>query len=265
MSDSQEPGTPFSSSLPPPPPADLTPPPPSYGAYGRPGAGREPFRRVRALAKAIVVLQIVSIACSAVVLALQVAVKDDADAYRAHQLTPEVFRHRLTPYFTAQLLLGTVGAATIVLLIVWTYRMAANLDVLGRQPHTWRRGWGIGVWLLQGCTFSILPYLMLRELWRGSDPEVAPGDPTWKQRPISPLLQAWFAVNLAQLVAAAGSGTFAVGSFSVGRATDKIAEATGDRLPFIVSAAVLGAASTILLIAVVGQLTARHAAATGDT
>ena len=62
--------------------------------------------------------------------------------------------------------------------------MAANLRKLGRPGQTWAPGWGIASWFVPPCFVYAVPWLMFKELWRGSDPGVPPGDPSWKQRPV---------------------------------------------------------------------------------
>lgn len=210
------------------------------------------------------VLQIASSLLGIAVLVTQLMLVDEARDYRADLITEASFRDSMRPYVGIIGILGGVGIASLVVLIVWTYRLSANLDGLGREPHTWRRGWGIVVWILQGFTLSILPYLMLRETWRGSDPDVPRGDPRWKQAPLAPVLHVWFILNLAQLAASAANGLLSVGSFSFRSATDNVARSLDERMPFIAAATVLGTLSTIALIVIVLQLTARHARTTGE-
>jgi hypothetical protein len=222
--------------------------------------------QLRGLAKAFVLVQLCASALAIVAVVLQATVRDDAKAYRGGSLGIDQFKDRLDPYFAAVISTGLVSGAALVLLIIWSYRAAANLGWLERRPQRWRKGWGIGVWLLQGLTLSILPFLMLRELWRGSDPGVPRGDPRWKERPFPPLLAWWLAINIAQAItAAAGAGFIGISSgVSFNNQTDDVAKAIAERFPAIVIAAVLSLVSTVLLIVIVRQITTRQAHAIGN-
>ena len=82
------------------------------------------------------------------------------------------FDDKLGPYVAVSVLAGLVGhrharACTII----WTFRMAKNLQV-ARPPAAGSRPAGPSPCnILGGCTLGILPYFMWRELWKGSDPE----------------------------------------------------------------------------------------------
>jgi len=44
------------------------------------------------------------------------------------------------------------------------------------------------------------PYQRLNEIWRGSEPTAPVGDPTWRERPGSMLVYAWWATVIAAIV-----------------------------------------------------------------
>jgi len=82
---------------------------------------------------------------------------------------------------TAALVLGLVGGAIAV--PMWMYRAYRNLPALGEQGMTWSPGWAAGGWFVPFANF-VIPYLCLRDLWRGC------GD----ERPLPKLyLAAWIA------------------------------------------------------------------------
>ena len=125
--------------------------------------------------------------------------------------------------------------AALVLMIIWSYRIAGNLQKLGRAPITWKPGLTIVVWLLGGCTLNIINMLMLGEHWRGSDPEVPPHQAGWRDRPQSPLITVWFALGIANVVVGIASGLNSFSGVGVGNNTDTIATSLSERLPLVIA------------------------------
>ena len=163
-------------------------PPPGYVAYGDPGAYGGTFRPIRGLTKALVILTIVAIAASALGLIAQLALRNKALDFREGPITPSEFHDKLGPYIAASAIAGLVGLAALIVQIVWTFRIAKNMEVLGRQGRTFSPGATIAINILGSCTLGILPYFMWRELWKGSDSESLSGDLNWKQRPVGPIV-----------------------------------------------------------------------------
>jgi lysylphosphatidylglycerol synthetase-like protein (DUF2156 family) len=155
------------------------------------------------------------------------------------------------------LLMSLAGIAVIVLLCIWSFRIAHNLQALGRDI-TWRPGLTIVTWLLGGCTLYIINFLMLREHWKASDSELAHHDQRWRERPVLGLIVPWFVLTLLQVVFSLASGIRGVGGVNLGANSEDYAEALADRLPSVLIGSACGIASTILLILIVRRLTARH-------
>jgi hypothetical protein len=239
-------------------------PPPGYVAYGSPASYGGQFSNIGGLAKWIVILQYVSIAFLLILIAVQASLVGKADDYLAGDITRTKFEDALSPYLLVSALGGLVSVAALVVTIIWSFRIARNLQNLGRQPLTWRPGLTIVVWILGGCTLSIINFLMLREHWKASDPEVAPGDQSWRTRPVSGLIVAWFVLNLAQIVVAGISGARSFGGVRFGNNTRNLAESLSDRLPLVILSGLAGAAAALLLIMIVRQMSARHMSATHE-
>ncbi len=86
------------------------------------------------------------------------------------------------------------GALTLtvgVLTIIWMFRLARNHESMGRTGMTWSSGWAIAGWFCPPM-LAIIPWLMFRELWKGSDLTVAPYDPAWKRAAVSPVITIWW-------------------------------------------------------------------------
>ena len=254
----------------PPPPPGMPPPPPSmapppgYVPYGGPGAF-SPFARIGGIARALVILQIVTAVLSAVLLIVQLWLVGKADDFVAGTISSREFEDAAGPLLLVVLLSGLVAIAGLVLLIIWSYRIAGNLQKLGRAPLTWKPGLTIVVWLLGGCTLNIINMLMLREHWRGSDPEVPPHRAGWRDGPQSPLIVVWFALGIANVVVGIASGLNSFSGVEVGNDTDSVAESLSDRLPLVIASGLLSLAAAVVLIAIVRQLTARHLQATRES
>lgn len=232
-------------------------PPPGYVPYGGAGAF-SPFSRIRGVAKALVILQIATAVATLVLLLVQVSLVGKADDYLADTISAREFEDAAGPLLLLIVLSGLVAIAALVLLIVWSYRIAGNLQKLGRAPFTWKPGLTIVVWLLGGCTLNIINMLMLGEHWRGSDPEMPPHRAGWRDRPQSPLIGVWFALGIAQIVVGVASGVNSFGGVGLGNNTESIAESLSDRLPLVIASSLLSLAATAVLIVIIRQLTARH-------
>jgi hypothetical protein len=240
-------------------------PPPGYVAYG--GAvdygGR--FRPIRNLTKALVILTIVAIAASALSLVTQLTLRNKALDFRQGTTTLSEFRDKLGPYIAASALAGLVGLAALIVQIIWAFRIAKNMEVLGRQGRTFAPGATIAINILGGCTLGILPYFMWRELWKGSDPESPPGDPNWKQRPVGPIVQIWIAANLLTVLLAGGLGVSNALTRVNSNSDATIAKQLDNQLGLVIAAGALSMLTSLIFLALIRRLAARHVQATRES
>jgi multisubunit Na+/H+ antiporter MnhC subunit len=88
------------------------------------------------------------------------------------------------------ILSGLVGLATFVLLIIWLYRAAKNNEALGRQNPRLGPGWAIGGWFIP-IAWWVIPFIVLDDVWRGSDPSIPRGDPNWRRSSTMGAIWAW--------------------------------------------------------------------------
>jgi len=240
-------------------------PPPGYVAYGTPGAYGGTPARIGGLTKALVVLSIIGVAASAVALLIQLVLRDKAIDYLNRDISKAKFRDDLTPYLAAIFVAGVVLFAALIVQIIWTFRMARNLKALGRPSQSFSPGVTIAINILGGCTLGILPYFMWRELWKGSDPTVAPGDPEWKRRPILPILHFWLAATLLTAVTSFTGGGAANAFTRVNSGSESsIAKDLDSHFGYIIAGGVFGIITTILFIVFVREVAARHMQATRE-
>jgi hypothetical protein len=259
----------MSDQLPPPPsndiPAPYGSPPPGYVAYGGYGAAQGTFSRIGALTTWLVVLMGLTLAVQLVSLAVQLTLRDAASDFVDDVISAAEFDDKIALYLGVSLLVAVIGIAQLVLLIIWTFRIAKNHRVLGRQPQTFSPGATIAVNILGGCTLYIVNFFMWRELWKASDPETAPNDPSWKQRLVTPLIAVYLGVMLAATAAGiAAAGGRRIAFIDIGGSSEDFAESLDGQL---VATAIGGALSVIglgVLLMIVRQLAARHMRATRE-
>jgi hypothetical protein len=109
---------------------------------------------------------------------------------------------------------------------------------------------------------------MFRELWKASEPDVAPGDPSWRDRPVSPLVNLWWVsyglVPLLGIFSAAGIvSQLRNTDDSEGRLRD-LADQLHRYLPLNVALAAVGLLSGVVYLMLVRQLSERHMRATHE-
>ncbi len=143
---------------------------------------------------------------------------------------------------------GYVSAAASVLLIVWTWRSAHNPRALGRIGTRLAPVWAIIGWLIPLAAF-VLPYLVISDLWRSSDPDAERGD-AWRRLGGSPLVLTWWLVRVAGSVAGFGAMGLAVSGTWVTSPTDTV----------LAAGHALSAAGSVLAIVVVRRITDRQEA-----
>jgi hypothetical protein len=229
--------------------------------------GSVQLRRVGGLATALTILTAltgVMTLLSAVVAGLAL---DEAEDFLAGRISEDDF---LTAY-APSVLLGVAQSATflgaVVLTMLWMQRIAANHRTIGRVGR-WSPGWAIGGWFLPPLYLYLIPFLVLREMWRASDPDVPLDDDRWKQGGVSPVLPVWWVlyglVPLALLVVSIvqGSSMIAGGGFT-GDSTD-LAELIDEQYPLTLTSGVVTLAAAVAWVLLVRGLTARHRRLTGE-
>jgi len=233
-------------------------PPPGYVAYGGPGSYGGTFRGIGGLTKSLEILTIVTIVLSALSLVTQLTLRGNALDFRDGTTTLQEFADKLGPYLAVSAVAGFVGLATLVVQIIWTFRIAKNLEVLGRQNRTFSPGATIAINILGGCTLGILPYFMWRELWKGSDPESPAGDPGWKQRPVGQVVHTWLIVTLLTVLVGAGLGVGNAVTRISRNSNATIAKQLDSRIALVMAAGVLSLVSAIVFLSMIRQLSSRH-------
>ena len=219
------------------------------------------FQRVKGLTRAIDILLWITLPLQALAVLGLFQLRDKAGDYLAGTVGDNDFERA-----TQLNLSGLAGLLIIpiaVLTIITMFRMAHNLQSLRRSNATWSPGWAIGGWFCPPCVIYAIPWLMFRELWRGSDPAVAPGDPNWKQGPVSPLVNVWWVLYGLVPLLSFGTAVNVIGNFSAPDNQDR-AQQLVDTAPISIALAVVGLATAGVYLVMMRQLAARHMRATNE-
>lgn len=170
-------------------PQDWSPPGQLAGGYMASGPMR--WYPLRGVATALVVLLSISVATA--LAAATAALRERQAFHDAVEdfagLSALADAERLTGSLIA---LGVfVGIAVAVLLVVWMWRAAKDLEALGRFNPTLGAGWAIGGWFVPVASL-VLPAVVAVGLWKGSDATIPGGSTAWKRAPTSPLVALWW-------------------------------------------------------------------------
>ncbi len=198
--------------------------------------------------------------------ALQWMAISDARRYLDGQIDDDAFLTAFGLTALIQLLAGAGQIVLAVLSIVLLFRMARNLRSLGRETR-WGPGWTIGGWFIPPLVLYLIPFLMLREMWRASDPDVAWGSQhqEWKMAPVTGVITLWWVmfglVPLLVLFApGARSGAITLGDSNL----DPLAEQLVEQWSVTTIASLASVVAAACWILIVRGLTSRHRAFTGE-
>jgi lysylphosphatidylglycerol synthetase-like protein (DUF2156 family) len=219
-----------------------------------------PTQRIGGLATAASIMCGVSALGLVLTAVLHGTSRADANAYLNGELSDSEFISAVTPYALVTFIQSVSVLATVVLVIVWMYRIAANLRKLGRSG-TWGPGWAIGGWFLPPMLY-VIPLLMFRELWHASDPSTPLGA-NWRSKRFHPVLIAWFVLySVAPLVMLVNTGDQSLAS--IGGAERELAEHIAGSSTTTWLTAAIGVGGAAAFIAWCRMLTARHQRLTGE-
>jgi hypothetical protein len=112
-------------------------------------------------------------------------------------------------------LTATVGITLVFVLLagctwmLWQFRAQQNLRAFGVGDLRWSPGWAVGAWLIPYANYG-LPFFVMRELWRASEPRAGLTD--WKLVKAPVLMIFWWAAWLIGYQSLAGAVVFGGGN-----------------------------------------------------
>ena len=258
--------------LPPPPPSgggSVPPPPPpppnliapaGYAEYTATPLDTLRLRRVGGVGRAAVILVAAAALFNAATVLISQTMATDAQEYLDGLTTKEDFVKSITPYLLLTFVQGAAVIGSIVLVMIWMFRLAANHRALHRGAM-WGPAWAIGGWFLPPLLY-IIPTLMFRELWRASDPNVPVGG-DWKRGAVSPLITAWFIPYSLIPIGLMFVQTDSVLS-GFGDSEEELAKQIAGGQGVVIIGTVVMLMAAAVFIAFARQLTERHRQLTGE-
>ncbi len=219
---------------------------------------------MRGLSIAIIALTTVAAIATVLTTILTAAVADDARNYLDGELSDDEFRSAIGPVNAVQLITGVATIAVFVVTVIWMYRIATNVRAYQRDT-LWSPLFSIFGWMLPPFVLYIIPFLVLRELWKASDPTDANDTEGWRRSADNPFIWAWLVLyGIAPIFLL----LFSVGSFLDGGLASGSLESLADSLDefgaFAVVSAVVNVAAAVVWIVFVRQLTSRHVRLTNE-
>jgi Domain of unknown function (DUF4328)/Protein of unknown function (DUF2510) len=177
------------------PPAGFAPAGPWSGG-GQPAGGGYPtgagYRSLKGLATALTVLLIVVAGlCLLVAVAHFHRAQVIDDFLAGRDLSVGQIDDADNGVMAVQGLTGAVVLGAAVVFIIWMHRAYRNAEAFGHHDLRLSAGWAIGAWFIPIYNW-IGPKLILNDLWRVSDPELAPSDQRWRPRPVAGLVHLWW-------------------------------------------------------------------------
>ncbi len=237
-------------------------PPPGYVAYQGAPTPAGTLRRISGLRTAVIVLSIIVAAGTAISTLLTATVGDSADDFLAGNLSEDDFLADYAPVLIGQAIQGFGQFALMIVSVVWMYRVAKNVRLFGRAT-TWAPLWAVFGWILPPILF-VIPFLMLRELWKASDPDSPYGSDSWRQSGESPIVIVWFllyGVISAVLAVLQASTIFSQG---FGGDADSLAETVDDFGALAVAGGIVTVLAAVAWALAVREISTRHIRLTGE-
>ena len=192
------------------------------------------------------------------------AVTQDATDFLRGQLSEDEFENAIAPLTTIQLVTGLATVAAGVITIIWMYRIARNVRAHGRQT-AWSPLFAIFGWVLPPMILYIIPFLVLRELWKASEPTPQNGSDSWKKSADNPLLWVWLVVFgiLPAVILAIQVGALTSGGLPTGN-LDSVADSLEDFGALAFAGAGINVVAAVVWVSFVSGLTKRHRSLTGE-
>lgn len=242
-------------------------PPPGYLAYGSAPTPTQKIRRVSGLATAIIIVVAIAGIGGLINGFLQSGLRSDAEDLLAGRISDSEFNDQLVSSSAFSALSGVATIAAMVLVMIWMYRIAANLRAFEIRT-TWHPLFAIFGWFLPPVILYVIPFLMLREQWTKSTPSAVAGQPSAPsdtKKSENPVLWVWWlAFGIWPLLALFLSAGGLVGSLG-DTSTEAVAENLLDTNQTVtLVGSFVGLIAAVAWILFVRQMTSRHRSLTSE-
>ncbi len=174
--------------------------PPDARTYGK------PYRSGRTLARWTVGLIAVEMGIGALSIFAWAVYIRSLVRFDAGESSSAAFEASGVRAVSIMLLLIVLFLASGIVWLVWQHRAHSNLRALGTTDLRYTPGWAVGWWFVPLANI-VMPYLTMRELWKGSDPDA--GAVEWKTTRTTWVLPLWWGTWLATQIPAQIASVFA--------------------------------------------------------
>lgn len=235
-------------------------PPPGYVPYG--GANQGAFGtygRIGGVAKWLGVSLIALIAVQIISLIKSAGDRSSAREFLNGTISESEYTKTVGLSALVGLLSFAAFAAVAVLAIVWMFRIAKNLQLMDRVG-TWKPGWAIGGWFVPPFVLYVVPFLMMRDLWKASDP--TGGGRDWRTNRVGSIVNVWWVLYGLAPVLFLGV-TFS--SFQLDRSAIDAAHEIDDKFGITLASSAVQVAAAVAFLFLVRQLTERHRQTIGES
>ncbi|WP_420452739.1 DUF4328 domain-containing protein [Ilumatobacter sp.] len=252
-------------SSPPPPPPPEPAAPAEYTAYDTGVAGERSTARIGPAARWTVRLVAAAGVASVVSTVVRIAVDVRAADLLAGRVEAAAFDDLFASAQLVSAAAGVIGLAAAVLTVVWMFRVATNLRSLGRRT-TWHPSFSVFGWMLPPFGF-LVPLLVVREMWKASDPAIGLGSQRWRAGRATPLAHAWFVLYgvVPAIITVATLSSVLEATLEPDRSSLERAEAVTSTSSLTVVDGAATALAALAWVLLVRRLTARHTELTGES
>lgn len=201
-------------------------------------------------------------AAQIITIPMQFAVHRKAQDFLDGTISGDTFKNAVNTLTSISALQSGFNIGIIVITMIWMRKLILNHRLLGRPYSSWGPGWAIGGWLVPPGAIYAVPWLIFKELWRGSDPANVPNDPAWKQRPVAPIVHIWWIVYgflpLVGGIVGAGIGVSGLSAVTSGTSEHRLATLYTDLFSVQIVTSVIAIAGAVVYGKLVRDLTKRQ-------
>lgn len=228
-------------------------PEPNYGPVGQQSPYVHAYQSPRTRANWTVVLLVATCVVYTLHMMVTFGVLEMVGLQEAGEFVSSIeFDEALFVLDGMSILVFVVYVLTAVSFLMWTHRASKNLRPLGSHDQRFSPGWAVGWWFIP-IAWVFLPYQVVAEVWRGSNPYTPP-DVDWKRGTVSALLGWWWGAWIVHNLFAYVGGY----SFGFTGAFDWDVTPTSGALQMDLFSSALAIPAGVLAILVVLQITRRQ-------
>jgi hypothetical protein len=223
------------------------------------------LRKVSGLGSTLVILTSVVGVSSLLSGITQAGARSDARNFLDGLISEEEFIEAYSAASGAGAVASLGQVAVAVLTFILMFKMARNLRDMGRDTR-WGPPWAIAGWVLPPGVLYLIPWLMFRELWKASDPDLnETSDWRTAAAPVPMSMNLWWVFfGLAPIPLATLLGVSVVNAGLMPTQTRAIATILAEQYWVTLASSVTTASAAVAYVIMIRALTHRHSRFTGE-